>query len=155
MKKNEIESYVTGLVMPILDEGGYELWDTEYVKEGQDYYVRVYADKPGGFTIEDCEKISRSLNVKLDEEDKIPGAYILEVSSPGLTRPLKRDRDFEKSIGRLVEFKLFKAVDGEKEFTGILKGNEADKITVELSDNKEMTVNKNEISMIRLAYVEE
>ena len=106
MKKADIEKKTEELVMPIIESGGYQLWDTEYVKEGSDFYLRVYADKEGGITIDDCVLISRALEAKLDEEDFIAEAYILEVSSPGLTRKLKKDRDFERSLGRKVLLKL-------------------------------------------------
>ena len=103
MKRAEVEQRCEKMVQPILDENGFELWDVEYVKEGANYYLRVYADKEGGITIDDCVTISRALEVKLDEEDFIEEAYILEVSSPGLGRPLKRERDFERSIGAEVD----------------------------------------------------
>ena len=121
MKKQEIEEKCTELVMPIIEAGNYDLWDVEYVKEGADYYLRVYADKEGGIGIDDCVDISRKLEQKLDEEDFIKEAYILEVSSPGLTRVLKKDKEFEKSIGRLVDIKLYKALNGQKELQGTLK----------------------------------
>ncbi|MBQ8166781.1 MAG: ribosome maturation factor RimP, partial [Lachnospiraceae bacterium] len=88
MKKVEIEQHCTDLVTPIIEENNFELVDVEYVKEGADFYLRVYADKEGGINIDDCVLISRALEAKLDEADKIKDAYILEVSSPGLTRPL-------------------------------------------------------------------
>ena len=114
MKRTEVESRCEALVQPILDEHQFELWDVEYVKEGANYYLRVYADKPGGITIDDCVTISRALEEKLDAEDFIEEAYILEVSSPGLGRPLKRDRNFEKSLGQDVELKLYKAQDDRR-----------------------------------------
>ena len=109
MKKQDIEKRTEELVQDIIDSGGYELWDVEYVKEGSDYYLRVYADKEGGIMIDDCVTISRALEAKLDAEDFIEEAYILEVSSPGLTRKLKKDKDYDRSIGKLVFVKLYKA----------------------------------------------
>lgn len=131
-KREDIEKKTEALLMPILDEFGFDLWDVEYVKEGAEYYLRAYIDKEGGITIDDCVDVSRKLSDKLDEDDFIDGEYILEVSSPGLGRTLKRDRDFEKSIGREVDLKLYKAIDKVKEFTGILKSYDKEKIVVEI-----------------------
>ncbi len=151
MKKAEIEEKCTQLVIPIIEAGNYELVDVEYVKEGADYYLRVYADKDGGINIDDCVEISRALEKRLDEEDFISDAYILEVSSPGLTRPLKKEKDFERSIGKKIEIKLYKGIDGLKEFEGILKDFDKDSVTV-LTDDEEMKLSRTEISMIRLAF---
>lgn len=151
MKRVEVEQRCETLVQPILDEHGFELWDVEYVKEGTNYYLRVYADKPGGITIDDCVTISRALEEKLDAEDFIPEAYILEVSSPGLGRPLKRERDFERSIGAAVEVKLYKAIDKQKEFTGILKSYNDDTIILE-AEEVQMELKRTDIALIRLAF---
>lgn len=153
MKKADIEQHCTDLVTPIIEENNFELVDVEYVKEGADYYLRVYADKEGGINIDDCVLISRALEAKLDEADKISDAYILEVSSPGLTRPLKKEKDFIRSINKLVEIKLYKAINGYKGYEGILKEFTDTTITIILDDNEELTLNKNDISMIRLAFV--
>ena len=95
MSRKDIEAKTEALLMPILDEFGFELWDVEYVKEGSEYYLRAYIDKEGGITIDDCVDVSRKLSDKLDEDDFIDSEYILEVSSPGLGRTLKSDRDFQ------------------------------------------------------------
>lgn len=153
MKKQEIEEKCTELVMPIIEAGNYDLWDVEYVKEGADYYLRVYADKEGGIGIDDCVDISRKLEQKLDEEDFIKEAYILEVSSPGLTRVLKKDKEFEKSIGRLVDIKLYKALNGQKELQGTLKSFDDKSLTFNISD-EDIAIDRNDISVIRLAFVE-
>lgn len=153
MKKQEIEEKCTELVMPIIEAGNYDLWDVEYVKEGADYYLRVYADKEGGIGIDDCVDISRQLEKKLDEEDFIKEAYILEVSSPGLTRVLKKDKEFEKSIGRLVDIKLYKALNGQKELQGTLKSFDDKSLTFNISD-EDVAIDRNDISVIRLAFVE-
>ncbi|MCR5213191.1 MAG: ribosome maturation factor RimP [Eubacterium sp.] len=163
MKKSEIEKITTDLVLPIIESGGFDLWDVEYVKEGSDYYLRVYVDKEGGIQIDDCVAISRALEKEIDKLDSsdqafekkgfIEEAYILEVSSPGLTRRLKKDRDFEKSIGRLVLLKLYKAQDGQKEYTGYLKGFNEEEISIE--NNKEIiNFNRDNISSIRLEFEE-
>ena len=150
MKRTEIVDKVEELVTPIIDENDFELVDVEYVKEGANWYLRVYADKDGGITIDDCVLISRALEVKLDEEDFIQDAYILEVSSPGLGRQLKKDKDFKRSLGEKVECKLFKAVNKQKEFEGILKDFTEETITLEV-DETELIINRKEIAMIRLA----
>ena len=151
MKRAEIEQRCEALFQPILDEHGFELWDVEYVKEGANYYLRVYADKEGGITIDDCVMISHELEAKLDEDDFIGQAYILEVSSPGLGRTLKRERDFEKSLGTEVEVKLYKAGEYGKEFTGILKAYDEDTVTIELEEN-EAVIARKDIALIRLAF---
>lgn len=155
MKKVEIEQHCTDLVTPIIEENNFELVDVEYVKEGVDFYLRVYADKEGGINIDDCVLISRALEAKLDEADKIKDAYILEVSSPGLTRPLKKEKDFKRSIGKLVEIKLYKSYNGMKELCGVLENYDDNTVTImnDDDDHEEITLNRNEISMIRLAFV--
>ena len=151
MKRSEIEARTEELVLPILDSGGYRLWSTEYVKEGSDYYLRVYADKEGGITIDDCVSISRALEEKLDKEDFIGDAYILEVSSPGLTRKLRTDRDFENSIGRLVLLKLYKAENGIKEYKGILEAFDKEEITISANEESHKYKREN-ISSVRLEF---
>ena len=141
------------MVTPIIEANNLELVDVEYVKEGSDYYLRVYADKEGGITINDCEIVNRALGDLLDKDDYIDDAYILEVSSPGLTRPLKKENDFKRSIGKLVEIKTFAKVNGAKEFEGILKAYDADTVTIELEDETEIVVSRKDISRIRLAFV--
>ena len=152
MKKADIEKKTEELVMPIIERFGYELWDVEYVKEGSDYYLRIYADKEGGFTVDDCEAVSRALDPLLDEEDYISDAYILEVSSPGLTRKLVKDRDFDRSIGRLIRVNLYKAVDGEKSYVGNLKEYDNENLTVEITADNIVTIPRNNISMVRLEF---
>ncbi|MBR1815452.1 MAG: ribosome maturation factor RimP [Lachnospiraceae bacterium] len=151
MKKSEIEDYCTKLVTPIIEDNSYELVDVEYVKEGADYYLRVYADKEGGINIDDCVLISRALEAKLDEEDRIENAYILEVSSPGLTRPLKKDKDFKRSIGKAVDIKLFTKFNGVKELTGVLEEFTDEEISVTYNDEL-INIKRKDISMIRLAF---
>lgn len=150
MKRTEIVAKVEELVTPIIDENQFELVDVEYVKEGSNWYLRIYADKKGGINIDDCVLISRALEEKLDAEDFIEDAYILEVSSPGLGRPLKKDKDFKRSIGESVEVKLYKAQDNLKEFEGILKAYTEDTVTIEVEE-VEKVINRKDIAMIRLA----
>ena len=130
-RHEDYETKTAALLQPILERLHFDLWDVEYVKEGADYYLRAYIDKEGGITIDDCVTVSRELSDLLDEQDFIEDAYILEVSSPGLGRKLKKDKEFERSIGRKVDLKTFKPVDGVKEFTGILKAFDAGCITIE------------------------
>ena len=162
MKKQDIVKRTEELVQPIIDSGGYELWEVEYVKEGSDYYLRVYADKEGGIGIDDCVTISRALEAKLDEEDFIDDAYILEVSSPGLTRKLKNDRDLERSIGKLVYIKLYKKENDLKEHTGYLKSFDKDNVIITSDKEAAMpdsegegnlvTLSRENISSIRLEF---
>ena len=152
MSRKDIEAKTEALLMPILDEFGFELWDVEYVKEGSEYYLRAYIDKEGGITIDDCVDVSRKLSDKLDEDDFIDSEYILEVSSPGLGRPLKKDRDFERSMGEEVEIRTYRMIDRTKEFRGILKAYDKDSVTIEMEDSREKTFEKSEIALVRLAF---
>ena len=133
-KRETYESRTEQLLLPIMEENGFELVDVEYVKEGSSWYLRAYIDKAGGITIDDCELVSRALSDLLDKEDFIETAYILEVSSPGLLRPIKKDKDFERNMGRNVEVRCFKMIDKQKEFTGILLAYDADSVTVKTSE---------------------
>lgn len=150
MKRTDIEGYVEELVMPIIEEGNFELVDVEYVKEGANWYLRVYADKEGGINIDDCVTISRALEVKLDEKDFIQDAYILEVSSPGLGRQLKKERDFKRSLGEEVEFKLYKARNKQKEFEGVLKDFDEHTFTITM-DDEDVVFDRKDVAMMRLA----
>ena len=149
-KASDYEQRTEELAMPIISDKGFELVDVEYVKEAGEWYLRVYIDKPGGITIDDCELVSRSLSDLLDEKDFIKDAYILEVSSPGLDRPLKKDKDFARSLGKEVEIKTYKAVNKQKEFTGTLKAYDEDTVTI-TCDSGEMTFNRKDIALIRLS----
>lgn len=149
-KREQIEEKTSRLLVPILSEYGFEEVDVEYVKEGANKYLRAYIDKPGGITIDDCEVVSRALSDKLDEDDYIGEAYILEVSSPGLGRPLKKEKDFKRNLGEDVEIKTFRKIDGEKEFTGTLLRYDADSVTIE-EDGKERVILRSDISLIRQA----
>lgn len=151
-QREQYEKKTEELILPILDEKGFELVDVEYVKEGQDYFLRAYIDKPGGITIDDCVAVSREMNVLLDELDYVEGAYTFEVSSPGLGRPLKKAGDFERSLGQEVEIRTYKAIDGSKEFYGILHAYDDDSVTVLSEDDEEVTFNKSDIALIRLAF---
>ena len=138
------------MVLPIIEEHHFELVDVEYVKEGADWYLRVYADKEGGINIDDCVLISRALEAKLDAEDFIEDAYILEVSSPGLGRPLKKEKDYLRSIGKSIDIKLYQAKENQKEFTGILKEYSSDHIILTI-DEEDVTFETKGIAMARLS----
>ena len=136
-KREDYESRTEELLAPIAEVNQVEIYDVEYVKEGSDYYLRAYIDKPEGVNILDCENVSRALSEALDKADFIPDAYILEVSSPGLGRTLKKDKHLQKSIGEEVEIKLFKPIDKCKEFSGILESFDADTVTITEDGNPE------------------
>lgn len=151
-KKEVYEQKTEELVEPITKENGFELVDVEYVKEGGTWYLRVYIDKPDGIAVDDCEVVSRRLSDLLDEKDYIDDAYILEVSSPGLGRPLKKEKDFKRSLGEEVEIRTYRAVDKQKEFTGILKEYDKDTVTIEYEDETTKTFDRGDIALIRLAF---
>lgn len=153
MSKRELyEQKTEQLLTPIVEEYGFELVDVEYVKEGSTWYLRSYIDKPGGISIDDCEKVSRRLSDFLDQEDFIEDAYIMEVSSPGLGRPLKKEKDFRRSLGEEVEIRTYRMIDKQKEFTGILKDYDENTVTITLADETEKTFDKDDIALIRLAF---
>ena len=152
-KREEYEQRAEQLIMPVIRSNGFELVDMEYVKEAGTWFLRVYIDKEAGVSIDDCEAVSRMLSDRLDETDFIDEAYILEVSSPGLGRLLKKDRHLEKSLLKEVDVKTFKPVEGAKEFTGILKAFDADTVTLETGDDgetRDIVFNRKEIAAIRL-----
>lgn len=151
-RREEYESRTEKFLLPVLADHHFELWDVEYVKEAGNWYLRAYIDKEGGITVDDCEVISRILSDWLDKEDFIADSYIMEVSSPGLGRPLKKDKDFERSLGDEVEIRLFKARNKQKEFTGLLKSYDKENVTIELEDGTKETFARAEIALIRLAF---
>lgn len=152
-KRKDVEAKTEELVMPIIDEKGFEFVDTEFVKEGNSHYLRVFVDKPGGITIDDLESVSRPLSDKLDENDFIDEQYILEVSSPGLGRPMKKNRDFDRNMEKVVEIHLYKAQDGEKEWIGQLKGYDEETITIEIEEGNEIKLDRANVSLAR-EYIE-
>lgn len=150
-RREDYERMTEELILPILEEHNFELVDVEYVKEGGNYYLRAYIDKEGGISVDDCEVVSRALSDKLDEKDFIADAYILEVSSPGLTRPLKKEKDYKRSMGKELEIRTYRAVEKQKEFYGILKAYDEETVTIENDEQKELTFEKSNIALIRLA----
>ena len=149
-KRETYETRTEQLLVPIVEKYGVEIYDVEYVKEGSDWYLRAYIDKPEGVNINDCENVSRALSDVLDTEDYIEDAYILEVSSPGLGRTLKKDRHLEKSLGEEVEIRTYKPIDKQKEFSGILKAYDKDTVTIE-EDSEDRVFARAAIALIRLA----
>ena len=151
-KREEYEQKTEKMLAPILEENHFELVDVEYVKEGGSWYLRAYIDKPGGITVDDCEIVNRALGDLLDQDDFIEDSYILEISSPGLGRPLKKERDFERSLGEEVEIRTYRMVNKQKEFRGILKAYDKDTVTIEMEDGEESTFDRENIALIRLAF---
>ena len=137
-KRETYETRTEELITPILDRMNFELVDVEYVKEGGTWYLRAYIDKEGGITVNDCEAVAREMNEILDREDFVEDSYVFEVSSPGLGRPLKKEKDYIRSMGKEVEIRTYRAINREKEFYGILSA--------------EMTFEKSDIALIRLAF---
>lgn len=153
-RKENYETKTEQLIQPLMNANNFELVDVEYVKEGSDWYLRVYIDKEGGITVNDCETVSRAFNEILDREDYIADPYIFEVSSPGLMRPLKKERDYQRSIGKQIDIKLYQPVEKCREYTGILKSFDAQTVTIQLENQSEMTVEKSNLALIRLAFCE-
>lgn len=151
-KKEVYEQKTEEILLPIVEEYGFELVDVEYVKEGGTWYLRTYIDKECGISIDDCEKVSRRLSDILDEKDYIDDTYIMEVSSPGLGRPLKKEKDFKRSLGKEVDIRTYRMIDKQKEFTGILKDYDKDTVTIELENETLKTFEKGDIALIRLAF---
>lgn len=150
---NKIEASVKKIVDDIIKDTDYELVDIEYVKEGPFKYLKVYLDKPGGITVNDTADVSRMLNKKLDEVDLIKEQYFLEVSSPGIERPFKKDSDYKNNIGKMVEAKFFKPIDGKKSVSGILVEKNED--TVVIKENEEnIEINIKDISKINKVLVD-
>jgi len=151
--KKRVVDIVKDLVLPVIEENGFELEDIEFVKEGKEWFLRVYIDKDGGITLDDCQIVSEYLSDKLDEVDPIPHPYYLEVSSPGLDRPLKTERDFEKYKGRLVEVHLYEAVDGQKLIEGELMGLKENRISLKISEDKIIEIPREKVSQVRLSVI--
>ena len=151
-KKENYEQRAEALLLPIVESHRFELVDVEYVKEGSNWYLRAYIDKEGGITVDDCEVVSRAFGELLDEEDFIEDSYILEVSSPGLGRPLKKEKDYVRSLGKKLEIRTFRTINKQKEFYGILKAYDEHCVTIELEDGASMTFQKTDLALIRLAF---
>lgn len=151
-KRDAYEARTEELMQPILDANSFELVDVEYVKEAGTWYLRIYIDKPGGITIDDCELVSRAFSEVLDKEDYIEDSYIMEVSSPGLLRPIKKDKDFQRNLEKEIEIKTYKMIDGTKDFVGILKAFDKEGIDIETEDGARHFV-RSELALVR-PYIE-
>ncbi|KKY02590.1 MULTISPECIES: ribosome maturation factor RimP [Paraclostridium] len=149
--KKSTEAMIEELVLPITNEHNIELVDVEYVKEAGEYYLRIFIDKDGGVSLNDCEVVTRAINPILDEKDPIKENYFLEVSSPGLDRPLKKEKDFVRYAGRDVEVKLYKPTNGLKHFEAELVELAENKVVKLIVDGEEMEFDKKDIALIRLA----
>ena len=152
MNRSEYEERTQKLLVPILQQHGFELVDVEFVKEGSSFYLRSYIDKPGGINVDDCETVSRALEAKLDEEDFISEAYVLEVSSPGLGRPLKKEKDYIRNEGKEIELRLYQSFEHEKEFRGILKSWTKDNVSIETEEGRVLTFEKKDLALVREAF---
>ena len=151
---SKVAEVIENLVTPIVNEIGLELVDIEYVKEGREWFLRVYIDKDNGVDIEDCGIVSEKLSEVLDAIDPIPHNYFLEVSSPGAERPLKKDKDFAKAIGKNVFIKTYEPIDGEKAFEGILTQFDGQTVTVEVkikTRKKSVVIPYDKVANARLA----
>lgn len=151
-KRQNYEARTEELITPILGRMNFELVDVEYVKEGSTWYLRAYIDKEGGITVNDCADVAREMNEILDREDYVEDSYIFEVSSPGLGRPLKKEKDYIRSMGKNVEIRTYRAINKEKEFYGVLKAYDETTVMIENEDGEELTFEKADIALIRLAF---
>lgn len=149
-KRETYEAKAMAMLEQIVKANDVEIYDVEYVNEAGEWYLRAYIDKEGGVTIDDCEAVSRALSDALDADDFIEDAYYLEVSSPGLGRTLKKDIHFEKSLGEMVELKTYKPIEKKKEFEGILKAFDKDKVTLEINGTDKEFL-RSEIALVRLS----
>ena len=148
MKRDAVEEFVSGVVESIIESTELELVDVEYVHE-REWYLRVFLDKAGGIDLDDCQMVSEQLSQVLDEKDPIKENYLLEVSSPGLDRVLKKDKDFVRYHGRDVDIQLFKPIDGKKQYTGALQGFSEEAITIQVQEET-ISIERAAIAQIRL-----
>ena len=152
MAKVSITEIVWSMALPIVEEAGCELVDVEYVKEGGNWILRVIIDKNGGVSHEDCERVSQPLNRILDERDPISHPFYLEVSSPGLERRLKRPGDYERALGKLVEIRLFKAVDGTKRYEGYLESFDGKELSIRLDSGEIKTFPLDQVAKAKTLF---
>lgn len=146
-----IEERVENLVEPKVKELGYNLYDVQYAKEGKDYFLRIFIDKPEGIDLNDCEKVNDGINSLLDEADYIKEQYFLEVSSPGIERVLRKDSHLQSTIGKEIEIKLFKPLNNKKEYVGILEKFDEENIVI-MQENEELQIDRKNISLMKEKY---
>lgn len=152
MAKQRIEDLVFDLVKPITDELNYDLVDVEYKKEGQNWYLRIYIDKIEGIGLTDCELVSGRVSEILDEKDPILDSYYLEVSSPGLDRPLKKEQDFTRYIDREIEVSLYQPLDNSKYYKGINKGLKDETLSILLEDDNLLELPMKLVASVKLYF---
>jgi len=150
-RREEYEQKTEGLLLPILEKYHYELVDVEYVKEGSGWFLRAYIDKEGGITVDDCEKVAREMNPILDELDYIDGSYTFEISYPGLGRPLKKEKDYIRNLGKNVEIRTYRPIEHKKEFLGSLRAYDDKTVTIVTEEDVELAFEKKDIALIRQA----
>ena len=148
MAKKRAEDIVAEIAQPIVEALSFELVDVEFLKEGANWYLRVFIDKPGGIAIDDCQAVSERLSDKLDEADPIKRSYIMEVSSPG-ERPLKKERDFERFRGETVEIKLYQPLDGKKDFEGELIGLVDGRVEIKTDEGALMSFDRRDTALVK------
>lgn len=149
MARKKVEEIVEEIALPVVEKHAFELVDVEFIKEGANWYLRIYIDKPNGITLDDCQLISEEVSEKLDKVDPIEQSYFLEVSSPGLERPLKKDTDFEKYKGELVEVKVYNPIDNQKIFEGELLGLKDDKICIKQGNDTVIEFDRDKVAMVK------
>ncbi len=152
MGKKEIQQTVEKIVEPVLVENDYELVDIEFIKEGKNWFLRVYIDKSDGITLDDCQFVNRELSETLDQEDPIPQSYYLEVSSPGLERPLKKESDFERFKGSKIKVKTYILINKQKKFTGILQDCKDGLVQLQLDTGDNVSIPFDKIAKANLFF---
>ena len=151
MKNLSVEARIENLLEPIINNLGYILYDVQYIKEGKDYYLRITIDKDGGISIEDCENVNNAIDEPLDEADIIQDSYILEVSSPGIERALRKSWHFEKQLGNNISIKLFKSINKVKEFSGILREYNEENLKLEI-DGELVTFDMKDVAVAKTVF---
>ncbi len=149
-RREDFEARTSKLLEPIAARYGVEIYDVEYVKEGGNWFLRAFIDKGTGVTIDDCERVSRALSDRLDQEDFIPDSYMLEVCSPGLGRTLKKDAHFQKSLGERVDVKLYRPFQGGRAFSGSLEGFDGETIRITADDGRLLRFPRKDVASVRL-----
>lgn len=147
-----IEEKVEKLIQKPINNIGYELYDIEYVKEGRDYFLRIFIEKEGGISLEDCEKVNNEITDLLDKQEFLKEQYFLEVSSTGIEKNLRKDKHLESNIGAEVELKLFRQINKKKVLTGILKSFNSNEIIIETNENENENIQRKDISQIKTLY---
>ncbi len=151
MTNRSVTERVKTIVEALIEDLEYDLVDVEFKKEGPNRFLRVFLDKEGGISLDDCQEMSKAIGEELDKEDPINGPYYLEVSSPGLDRPLKSDKDLKRNLNKEVEVSLYQAIDGQKLITGYLVDFDEEKLNIQFEDESTMEIPRDKTALIRLA----